>query len=277
VPGRFRVVTKRWANPAREIERYVISLVRLTVGGRGVVVDCSDGPDPDFRIEYDDERTAIGEITWHEDPGTRQMWVELHKREPVQRITLEDGLGQWGVSVHTSARLDRLFPAVPDLISRLVMANRLEVQIQPTWPTDELAKEIRRLGIEDIGRYSDREPSLAIISPRTEAERISDHPNLITDWLERLVFDQAYVDLTGKLRDHDADERHIVVVTGSATPLAVDEHLRALDRRLPTRSPSVPGWITHAWVLSSRTSGKMAGVWTRSHGWSAMPLPEGPP
>ncbi|MEQ1703801.1 MAG: hypothetical protein ABMA25_27150, partial [Ilumatobacteraceae bacterium] len=180
-PDMFRVVTARRANPAREIERYVISFVQLTVGRRGEVIDRSDGPDPDFRIEYGDGRTAIGEVTWHEDPGTRQMWVELHKREPVQRIALEDGLGQWGVSVHTSARLDQLFPVVPDLISRLVTANRLEVRIQPTWPTDELANEIRLLGIEDVGRYSEREPSLAVISPRTEAECIPDDPNVIVD------------------------------------------------------------------------------------------------
>ena len=255
----------------------MLSLVRLTVGERGQVVDQSHSAQPDFAIAYADGRTGIGEITWHEDAATRQMWVELHKREPVQRISLEDGLGQWGVSVYASARLSRLFPVLPDLISRLVVANRLQVRIQPTWPRDDLADEIRRLGIEDIGRYSDREPSLAIISPRTEAEWIPDDPNVIVDWLDRLVIDPAYLDLTAKLSDHKANERHIVVVTGSATSLAVEDHLRALGQRLPTRAPLLPDWITHAWVLSSWASGRMAGIWTRSGGWSSVPLPDPQP
>ena len=147
-----------------------------------------------------------------------------------------------------------------------------DLTLQATWPPGPLADRARELKIDHIRRGVVDGSDVAWYSLGPTGGWEPDDGNLVVDWLDALVVDPAYLDLTNKLQIQLADELHIFVVTGSATPHDADSALRQIDRIAPTRDPDLPGWITHAWVVSQWASGRSAGLWTRGQGWSIVPI-----
>lgn len=265
-------------NPARRIEMVAIELLQAAVGDRGHVVNTGEGTSggPDFRIDYVDGRVGVGEVTWHDDPAYRGMWNELLRREHL--LELPADIGQWSVHLQTGARVRQAYRRTPGLLERFAASQSdvptIGMTLQPTWPIGPLADEARDIGIESFYRYSMASPALALMQPVSTGGVLSDEPNIIVDWLEGVVRDRRYTDLTEKLRHIDADELHIFVVTGSAARYDVDHLFRALDQALPTRDPDLPPWLTHAWVMSMwGEPSRHFGRWERGRGWSTETSP----
>lgn len=257
-------------NPARAIERVAVAFVDSWVADRGVVTNTGAGPGPDFQITYHDTRTAIGEVGWHEDPNIQSMWAHINQHSPTQRLILPDGIGQWSARLRAGARLTRLRHELPNLIVDLDRAGREHLDARTSLPTDALAERAARLGIDNVSRFSTREPSLVVYSPPGKGGFIPDDANIVCDWITEVVTDPRYLDMTTKLRHLHADERHIFIAAGSRTDMGVEERVRLIHERPPTTDPKVPEWISHAWVVS--LFGSTAGLWTRQAGWTSVTL-----
>lgn len=254
-----------------------VELLQTAVGDGAHVenIGVGTGTGPDFRIDYLDDRVGIGEVTWHEDPLYRAMWQELLKREPVQQLALAGDIGQWSVHLWSGAHIGRAYEQTPGFLERFAATqgdNALAgMTLEPTWPIGPLADEARHIGIESFHRFSMDSPALAVMQPMTTGGVLRDDPNIIVDWIDSVVVEPRYRDLTEKLQHLEADERHIFVVTGSATRYEVDHLFHAIEDALPTRDPAVPSWISHVWVMSLWGADRAIGRWERDRGWSAAP------
>jgi hypothetical protein len=259
-------------NPARDVEAFAVRMLRAWVGTAGVVDDQSSGPEPDFRVHYNDGRVGIGEVAWHEDEAIQAMWQATFRRERHQQVALSAGLGQWAVSLVRGARIDRLYDDLPALLSRLSAVECFSVDIHADWPRDEFGDSARALGIEHIARVNAHEPSMAMFFMPPTGGQLTGDPNLIVDWIDELVAHPRYQDMTQKVLTAEADERHIFVMSGSATPHDADDSLQQIANALPTRSPILPTGITHVWV-ASRYGSQGVGLWTEAFGWCSVPVP----
>ena len=93
---------KRSDEPAQ----FAVRLVRSTVGNHGRVVHQSAGHLPDFRIDYNDGRVAIGEVAAHVDPAVQSLWAEAAKHDHL--CALQAGLGIWRVWLSKDASVKRV-------------------------------------------------------------------------------------------------------------------------------------------------------------------------
>lgn len=257
-------------NPVRELEQIAIEIVRRHVSSSGTVVDMSAGHDPDYRVDYADGRTGIGEIGWHEDPRWRALWEETLKRGTIpQVVDLSAGSGLWSVGLTLDARIWQIYKLLPSLVTDLLAAGESDLEIYNDWPPGALADRARRLGIKHLSQVEAAGDRVIFLPPGAGGIVPSD-PNAITEWLnDVLVNDPDYQDTTQKLLSRAADERHIFLLAGSATPWGVEELLRRLDIGLPSEAPSVPSEITHVWAVSSFTT-PLGALWERDRGWTTI-------
>lgn len=163
---------------------------------------------------------------------------------------------------------------VPDFIASLAAAGYFDLSVYDDSPRDEPADTARRLGIEHIARLGEDEPSAATFLFGQSGGMVPTEPNLVTEWVEEVLAHRDYADTTAKLLRHEADERHVFLMSGGRTDFGVHELLRHLGQALPTRRPRVPLGITHVWVVpefGERTA--PCGMCAIKEGWTAQPLP----
>lgn len=258
-------------NPARDIERFAVRVVRAWLGDRGVVEDTSAGHEPDFQLSYADGRKGWGEVGWHEDPELRAMWSLTFRQEHHQQIDLPAGSGLWAVSLVKGASIKGLYKELPGLIAGLVRQGQTRLEIVGNWPRSDLSDTARRLGIEYIDKSGDSSDVAMFFMPGSGGTVPTD-PNVIADWVSTVLADKDFADTTRKLVDREADERHVFLMSGSRTDFGVDERLRRLSEGVPSRPPSVPDGISHVWVVS-QFGAAPAGLWIRGRGWFLIPLP----
>jgi hypothetical protein len=137
---------------------------------------------------------------------------------------------------------------MPDFLARYAATMTVDIHagmtIQPDWPIGPLADDAREIGIESFHRFSMESPALAVMQPLSTGGALPDDPGIIVDWIEGVVAESRYLDLTEKLRDVDADERQIFVVTGSATLRR--RPLFPLHRGRPPSPRSCAALVDHA-------------------------------
>ena len=265
----------RPGNPARALEKYAVAVVSCWVGTRGAVIDTSEGHEPDFRVNYSDGRTAIGEVGWHEEPELAAMWGNTLKRDRPQQIALPAGYGQWGLGLRLGANIRNLHKGLPAAIRLLRErgVGRVEM-IADDWPRGEVAAALRALGVTYINCVSLDEPANAVFFMPAGGGTSGDDPNVIADWFSMVLGDPRYADTTEKLLSRDADERHVFLMTGGLTPFVADDNLRRfVGLPLPTKAPDVPSGITHVWGIC-RFGGQVAALWMAQGGWSVVSLPD---
>jgi len=261
-------------NPARNLEKFAVAVVSLWVQTRGTVVDMSDGHEPDFRIDYNDGRTAIGEVGWHEDQELAEMWGNALKSDRPQQILLPTGCGQWGVKLKLGANIKNLHRGLPAAIRLLRERGVAQVEmVLEDWPRGEIGDALRALDIENIHCSGLDEPSIALYFMPGGGGVVGENADVVAEWFSLVLADPRRADTTRKLLEREADERHVFLMTGGLTPFAADYNLRRLtDLPLPTQVPEVPAGITHVWGIC-RFGGECAALWTVEAGWSAEPLP----
>lgn len=261
-------------NPARDVEKLAVEVVKRWVGALGTVRDTSSGGGPDFDIDYIDGRRAVGEVGWHEDPRVREMWGNTFKQERHQTVELEEGTGTWALHLVLGANIKQLHRDLPGFVAELSQAGCFQLEIYDGWPRSNMADTARRLGIEYITRHDEAGSSAIYFMPGSGGTVPTD-PNVIADWIEAVLRDPAYADTTDKLLPLEADERHVFLMSGSATPFGADERLRRVSSEaIPTRPLVVPPGITHVWAVS-QFGGADVLLWTCS-GWTSMSVPHDP-
>jgi hypothetical protein len=259
-------------NPARDLEKLAVSVVTAWVGETGVVTDTSSGGGPDFEIAYFDDRTAVGEVGWHEDPEIQAMWANTFRQEFHQTVELAPGRGTWSLQLVRGANIKALHQELPALIDAMIEGSCFSLKVTGNWPRGPVADCARRLGISYLTRHDESDSSRAIYFMPGDGGTVPAEPNVVAEWIESVLCDPAYADTTAKLLAVDPDERHVFLMSGSATPFGAGERLRQISEGLPTRGLNVPSGITHVWALSRFGPASVA-LWTH-HGWSAVPVPQ---
>ena len=227
---------------------------------------------PDFRIEYLDGRVGVGEVSWHEDRTVQEMWANVFRRPEHQQIPLRAGSGQWGLKLVSGARIDRLYSDLQGLIDSLVVGGVSRLDVFQSWPRDEFAQSARRLGIEHIAQVTTEDPAGAVFFlPSPPGGFIPENPDVIVDWIEGVLNDPDYHDVTQKLLRVASSERHVFILTGSRTEAGVDERLRRIEESLPDRPPKLPAGITHLW-LAPRFGPPVGAMWCVDTRWTVQPL-----
>ena len=94
----------------------------------------------------------------------------------------------------------------------------------------------------------------------------------ILEWIDSVLGAPQYGDVTRKLLKRQADERHVFLMTGSATPFGVQELLWRVRSALPTSAPAVPAGITHVWTTTqfAPPTAVSTALWGADSGWSAI-------
>lgn len=95
---------------------------------------------------------------------------------------------------------------------------------------------------------------------------------MISDWVEEVLDDPNYSDTTEKILRVEAEERHVFLMSGTLTPLDVDQNLQRIAVTTPTRPPRAPPGITHVWVVS-RFGEPKVGLCAIGQGWSCVSIP----
>jgi hypothetical protein len=131
-----------------------------------------------------------------------------------------------------------------------------------------LADRARSLGITYISRVEGSESPVAIFFMPHSGGAVPTDANGIVEWIDAVLADSDYQDTTQKLLKHEADERHVFLMTGSATPFGVQELLWRASVALPTRAPVVPNGITHVWATPQFGRTDVGTVLWSPQGWA---------
>lgn len=258
-------------NPARDVEQFAAEVVQSWVGVGGAVEDTSAGAGADFRIRYFDGRMAVGEVGWHADRVLQEMWGNAFKREKHQTIDLPQGLGTWSVQLGRGANIKQLYRQLCAFIQQLIDNNITKLEIFEAWPRTALATRARELGVKYVQSYPNGTADQAIFFMPASSGEVPSDPNVIADWIEALLADPDYSDTTAKLLPIAADEHHVFLMSGSATPFGADERLRRVDVSPPNRPLQVPDHISHVWAVSQYGNADVL-LWTQD-GWIVIPGP----
>jgi hypothetical protein len=260
-------------NPARDVERLAASIISLWVGDQGQVIDMGSTHEPDIRIEYADGRLGLGEVGWYVDQELQAMWGNTFKRPRHQVVELPAGAGKWMVSLTKGASIKALYAGLPALVVQLNAAGLSKFEVYGEWPRGEPADTLRGLGIDYLSQL-DRTGDVAYYFMPASGGIVPFEADSIVDWIDSVIVDPNYRDTTQKLLGRNADERHVFLMAGSATPFGVDERLRRLNESVPKRPPAVPEGITHVWCVSQFLPPEgLAALWVSGHGWGMVAVP----
>jgi hypothetical protein len=266
-------------NPARLVEKYAVEVIRSWVGDRGVVRDESAGGGPDLWIDYGDGRRAVGEVKTDVDPVIQAMWAGTFRRPRHQVIELSPGAGRWSVRLTRGASIKRLYAELPAVVDSLLATGRIHVDTGWLAPGDDLGQRVARLGIEYVAQASpaDDGGSLAIyfMPTRDATSPLCADPETVVEWVDGLLATDKYRKVAASLSLIEGlDERHLFIMSESATGAPADRALQSLDKAPPQLRPRLPDGITHLWAASRwQASGRpsMVALWTEPDGWTAVP------
>lgn len=265
-------MTKSRVNPSRVWEQIAVDLIARTISDRGVVVDQTASGLPDFRIEYFDGRTAIGEVGWATDEAKVKQWSYILEQEEPQRIALPPGSGSWIVELNKHARTKHLSRTLPPLIAGIFAQNIHRYSLDYDWPPTQFGDDARRLGITSLSRLESGRQDSAYYQPEGMGGFIPDDPDVVVAWVGEFLQKPEKLDLTEKLADQEADECHIFLVVGEGASFGIQTLVQRSGIALPDAVPDVPNHITHLWLWPEMTfeNRRVGSLWIRERGWASF-------
>jgi hypothetical protein len=218
---------------------------------------------------------GIGEVSWNTDPVIQEMWSLTVRQENHQQIELPAGYGTWSLGLAPGAKIGRLHRDLHLLVARLNSEGVSRFEIYGYWPRTAVADLARKLGIIYISRVEGADQPLAIFFMPHSGGAVPTDADGIVEWTDSVLGAPQYADVTQKLLDRSADERHVFLMNGSATPFGVQELLWRVKSALPTRTPAAPAGITHVWTATqfAPPAGVSIALWVANSGWSAIEMP----
>lgn len=255
--------------PARQVELVAVDILRSWVGTKGQVEDMGLGHEPDFKIEYLDGRTGIGEVGWHVDPRRASGWAALTRRKQHHVFDLPEDYGVWIASLQVGTNLNRLEESLPALIQQMNEKSVGKLTVDPRHPFGELQLLASALGITHLSLTNEKGRNYVFYNFEGVSGFVPDDANLIVDWIEGVLASDDFRDSWQKLLSYKRDEKHVFIMSGSRTEVGIRELLWQAAKNLPTRAPVLPGELTHIWVIGERP-GSSPLFWCRATGWSTL-------
>ncbi len=229
-----------------------------------------DGSRPrmhDLDILYTDRPPAAVEVTAAADPASIELWNLMNSGDRWQ----VDGLvGGWLVTLDPVARANRLRRELPALLKQLEGLGISE--LRPRRHDGTLEDAAWGLGIRSAFQSDTDYPGSIYITLELPRERsggwVADTGDALAPWIGEFLEDPEHSDVLEKLARSGATERHaFLYLPGFTTaPFSVSDLLMRDGAPLPGVRPQLPTEVTHAWVVSTWTTGD-GFRWSPDGGW----------
>ena len=253
-----------------------VGLVQAWIGPQGVAKHIS-GSDEDFRIDYEDGRTAIGEIKRSADARVEEVRTLLGKMSPPHSLPLGPALGTWVASITTRTPLTTLGQELSDVAERLLQEGVANVEIYDSWPHGAIYDRLRTLGIRRFWRPESQGFDEVVLFPEPTGGVVPLTCEPLCEWINQYLAQAAdRRSLSNSLRrlEHSAvDERHLFLWAEEALPSEVLLYMSFHPDAPPTDRPTLPEYLTHLWLATrfSFAEGRCLWLFRPSLGWQAAP------
>jgi hypothetical protein len=244
-------------------------VARLTGARVTIADDNSQAGMPDLHIEYDDARTAWGEVV-----------IDVGQGHAAQTRAFADGgldfqsdelLWEWWVTLSPTTSLKGLEPKLTRALGTLELAREhYPVLTETSEVTGSPGlRQLARIGIMDVccaDPPSERRGLVHSYPSGVGGVLALDWPGFY-GWLDGFLAGASARNKRNKLARTNALERHLFVGLGPTVPWAA---LHVLDRDLPyplpPADPQLPAEVTHLWLYAAGYQERCL-TWWPERGW----------
>ncbi len=258
------------------LESIAVDLIQAWIGNQGEARYLG-GSEEDFRINYGDGRTAIGEVKRGADAQVEEMRTLLGRMSPPHSLPLDPGLGTWVASIGVRTPLNMLGQELSGVAERLLQAGFATVDIYDDWPRGETFERLRTLHIRRFWRQEAQGPDEVVLFPEPTGGAVPLASDSLCEWIDRYLAQAAdRTSLSNSLRrlEHSAaDERHLFLWAEEALPSEVLLYMSFHPDTPPTDQPHLPDYLTHLWLATRFTFAEERCLWLfrPTQGWQAAP------
>jgi hypothetical protein len=258
------------------LEALAVDLVQAWIGTQGEATHLG-GSNEDFRIKYEDGRTAIGEIKRGADARVEEMRTLLEKMSPPHSLPLRPGLGTWVASITTRTPLTTLGQELSDVAEHLLQEGVANVEIYDSWPHGTIYNRLRALSMRRLWRPESQGPDEVVLFPEPTGGAVPLTCEPLCEWINQYLAQAAdRRSLSNSLRrlEHSAaDERHLFLWAEEALPSEVLLYMSFHPDAPPTDQPNLPDYLTHLWLATrfSFAEGRCLWLFRPNQGWQAAP------
>ena len=222
----------------------------------------------DLTILLSDGRVSAVEVTAAADGESIALWRLLNDGDRWIDKSLRGG---WMAELLPTARAKRVRRELPALL-RDLEENEVRSLRGRNTAIAHLKARALDLGVTSLMQGETDFPGSIYITIDLPSDRSGGAVPATGDplalWVGGFLQDGDRADVRRKLALSNADDRHVVVLVPgfSPAPFGVTDLLMRDDAPLPDLPPDLPEEITHVWMLSTWTSGKVFS-WSSSSGW----------
>lgn len=222
----------------------------------------------DLSVHRGGHEIAAVEVTAAADPESIALWKLINGNE--DRWQEPELVGGWFVCLLPTARAKVLQRQLPDLLRALELAGRTE--LAGDRHADLLSRRAAQLNIVSARQVGTTFPGSIYVTIELPTERsggiVASTGDALADWLGRWAQEPQQGDSLRKLESARAPERHLFVLLPGFTtaPFSVADLLMRDGAPLPTISPAFPSFVSHAWTMSTWSTGDVLS-WSSADGW----------
>lgn len=259
----------------RNDEEIAISIVRHWANGAGSVKGLGRGDNADFEIKYFEGAVGLGEIKSDVHESQRAQWEALLKRKGSQIFELPAGMGAWSFRIDSEAHIGHLESVLGEVISSLASLGHNSWSREWSYPRTEFDSAWATLGIIDFHKASGISGDYAYVQPNGIGGMVPTDANMAIPWIESLLEEEDWQKSWARLKDSNADERHIFLWIDSNSPSDLRLRVTFHADEPPTVFPNLPSGITHLWVGVAISFQSHASAWLyrAGFGWEPFTAP----
>lgn len=237
---------------ARAEEVWVAQCIEAALPGVDVAQHDDGSANAMYDLQFRSGSTlfAACEVTAAADQEAIELWNLLNSGGR----WIEPGLsGGWLLSLTSQCRAKALRRQAPALLAAL------EVNLFDWDARDRLVA----IGVRDVRQSSTSFPGSIYITLARDSEltggMVPETGDPLVEWFDEWILDPSQTHNLDKLRRSALPEKHLfVLVPGFSTmPFPAYDILLSNDAPLPVRAPLLPDGLTHAWFMSTWTSGDL--------------------
>lgn len=220
----------------------------------------------DLKICYPDGRRGAGEVvstrTAKQRAQTRAIGRAGYTRDERLRLL-------WIACVSPDARISQVLADLSQFLADLELAGITNLS-RNLYYGPEMRERLRRLHVSSCTGLPSTElhPPGFYIVPEATAAWVGDGDE-IRVFCEQFLADPAQADVTRKLDEADADERHAIVI---ATHDQLKLHTAVDLGLVPRHAPNLAARTDWLWVIASKHLPTRGCYWVRTRGWATTVL-----
>lgn len=262
----------------RAEERLAMKVIGSVLPGAVVALhdDNSSAGLFDLTLTYPDGLSAAVEVTTATDGVITAQWEAI--RRPSARWIDGSLVGGWRVCLRPGIDIRRVRSQLPHLLRRLEADGTTMVIVDGSC-RGEHHEAARRIGATYLFQSETDHPGSIYPDIELPLDRSGgwEQPtvNAIAEWIGEFLRAPEQEDNLRKLAISTRTERHLFVIlhTFTTAPFTVSGPLMFDDQRVPVVAPSLPGQVTHLWMMSAWSSGGIR--WDPTTGWARYVIDTG--